>query len=76
MNELKQNGTAERRNRVSRDQIPRRDERGIYFPCSADNEQDWQPYRLILILLACGDYVYSYILTFLLCDPGWYVQRT
>ena len=31
---------------VSRDQILRR-ERGqgnIHFPCSADHEQDWQPY--------------------------------
>ena len=31
---------------VSRDQILRR-ERGqgdVYFPCSADHEQDWQPY--------------------------------
>ena len=36
-------GTAEP---VSRDQILRR-ERGqgnIHFPCSADHEQDWQPY--------------------------------
>ena len=31
---------------ISQDQILRR-ERGqgnIYFPCSADHEQDWQPY--------------------------------
>ena len=37
-------GTAEP---VSRDQILRRRERGqgnIHFPCSADHEQDWQPY--------------------------------
>ena len=40
---LKPDGTAEP---VSGDQILRR-ERGqgnIYFPCSADHEQDWQPY--------------------------------
>ena len=36
-------GTAEP---VSRDQILRRErEQGnFYFPCSADHEQDWQPY--------------------------------
>ena len=42
-NELTRDGTAEP---VSRDQILRR-ERGqgkMYFPCSADHEQDWQPY--------------------------------
>ena len=40
---LTRDGTAET---VSRDQILRR-ERGqgnIHFPCSADHEQDWQPY--------------------------------
>ena len=40
---LTRDGTAKR---VSRDQILRR-ERGqgnIIFPCSADHEQDWQPY--------------------------------
>ena len=43
MRRLARDGTAEF---VSRDQILRR-ERGqgsIHFPCSADNEQDWQPY--------------------------------
>ena len=43
MNRLTRDGTAEP---VSRDQILRR-ERGqgnIDFPCSADHEQDWQPY--------------------------------
>ena len=42
MSRLTRGGTAEP---VSRDQILRR-ERGpeiIYFPCSADHEQDWQP---------------------------------
>ena len=49
MSRLTRDGTAEN---VSRDQILRR-ERGqgnIHFPCSADHEQDWQPYRLILTL--------------------------
>ena len=43
MSRLTRGGTAEP---VSRDQILRR-ERGqgnIYFPSSADREQDWQPY--------------------------------
>ena len=43
MSRLTRYGTAEP---VSRDQIPRR-KRGqgnINFPCSADHEQDWQPY--------------------------------
>ena len=43
MGRLTRDGTAEP---VSRDQILRR-ERGkenIMFPCSADHEQDWQPY--------------------------------
>ena len=43
MSRLTWDGTAEP---VSRDQILRR-ERGqgnIDFPCSADHEQDWQPY--------------------------------
>ena len=38
-------GTAEP---VSRDQIPRHECRqgNINFPCSADHEQDWQPYSV------------------------------
>ena len=40
---LKLDGTAEP---VSRDQILRRKrgQENIHFPCSADHEQDWQPY--------------------------------
>ena len=43
MSRLARDGTAEP---VSRDQILRRErEQGnINFPCSADHEQDWQPY--------------------------------
>ena len=43
LSRLTRDGTAES---LSREQILRR-ERGqghIYFPCSADHEQDWQPY--------------------------------
>ena len=52
MSRLGRDGTAEP---VSGDQILRR-ERGqgnIHFPCSADHEQDWQPYRLIHTLAIC-----------------------
>ena len=45
MSRLTRDGTAEP---VSRDQVLRR-ERGqgnTHFPCSADHEQDWQPYPL------------------------------
>ena len=40
---MARDGTAEP---VSRDQILRRERRrgNIIFPCSADHEQDWQPY--------------------------------
>ena len=42
MSTLTRDGTAEP---VSRDQILRHARgRGIFFPCSADHEQDWQPY--------------------------------
>ena len=44
MGGLTQDGTAEH---VSRDQIFRRERRGQgvnHFSCSADHEQDWQPY--------------------------------
>ena len=43
MSRLTRDGTAET---VSRDQILRRErgQRNIQFPCSADHEQDWQPY--------------------------------
>ena len=43
MNRLTRDGTAEP---VSRDQIIKhiRGQGNIHFPCSADHEQDWQPY--------------------------------
>ena len=45
MSRLTRDGTAET---ISRDQILRRErEQGnIRFPCSADHEQDWQPYSV------------------------------
>ena len=43
MSRLTWDGTAEP---VSRDQILRhaRGQGNVHFPCSADHEQDWQPY--------------------------------
>ena len=43
MSRLTRDGTVET---VSRDQILRREwgQGNIHFPCSADHEQDWQPY--------------------------------
>ena len=29
-----------------------------YFPCSADNEQDWQPYPVDPYSAICDDYTY------------------
>ena len=66
MSRLTRDGTAEP---VSRDQILRREQRGqgnIYFPCSADHMQDWQPYpRLIPTLAMC---VTMHAYNWLACD--------
>ena len=50
-------GTAEP---VSRDQILRhaRGQGNIPFPCSADHEQDWQPYPVDPNSAICDDYTY------------------
>ena len=57
MSRLMRDGTAEP---VSQDQILRR-VRGhgdIHFPCSADDEQDWQPYPVDLYSAICDDHTY------------------
>ena len=57
MNRLTRDGTAEP---VSRDQILRH-ERGqgsVHFPCSADHEQDWQPYPVDPYSTICDDHTY------------------
>ena len=61
MGRLARDGTAEP---VSRDQTLRR-ERGqgyINFPCSADHEQDWQPYPVDPSLAVCNadTYIHTY----------------
>ena len=58
MSGLVRDGTAEP---VSRDQIFSR-ERGqgnVHFPCSADHEQDWQPYPVDPNSAESVDHTYS-----------------
>ena len=53
MNRLTRDGTPEP---VSRDQILRREQRGLgnfRFPCSADHKQDWQPYPVDPYYFSC-----------------------
>ena len=62
MSRLTRDGTAEP---VSRDQVLRR-ERGqgnIHFPCSADLEQDWQPYPVDPYSCYMCDHTYITYLT-------------
>ena len=58
MSRLTRDGTAEP---VSRDQILRhaRGQGNIIFPCSADHEQDWQPYPVDPYFAICDDHTYS-----------------
>ena len=62
MSRLTRDGTAEP---VSRDQILRhaRGQGNIIFPCSADHEQDWQPYPVDPYSAICDDhtYIHTYI---------------
>ena len=63
MSRLTRDGTAEP---VSRDQILRhaRGQGNIHFPCSADHEQDWQPYPVDPYSTICDDH--TYVLLYLL----------
>ena len=58
MSRLTRDGTAEP---VSRDQILRhvRGQGNIHFPCSADHEQDWQPYPVDPYSAICDDHTYQ-----------------
>ena len=60
MSRLTRNGTAEP---VSRDQILRhaRGQENVHFPCSADHEQDWQPYPVDPYSAICDDHAYIHI---------------
>ena len=57
MSWLTRDGTAEP---VSRDQILRHalGQGNVHFPCSADHEQDWQPYLVDPYFAICDDYTY------------------
>ena len=73
MSRLTRDGPAEP---VSRDQILRhaRGQGNIYFPCSADREQDWQPYPVdpysaICDAHICVTIIYTYITHDILCSP-------
>ena len=62
MSRLTRDGTAEP---VSRDQILRHEhgQENINFPCSADNEQDWQPYPVgpYSCYMCDRTYIHTYI---------------
>ena len=62
MSRLTRDGTAEP---VSRDQILRhaRGQGNVHFPCSADHEQDWQPYPVDPYSAICDDhrYIHTYM---------------
>ena len=60
MGRLTRDGTAEP---VLRDQILRRKRRqgNNIFSCSADHEQDWQPYPVDPSLAICDDHTHTYI---------------
>ena len=62
MSWLTRDGTAEP---VSRDQILRhaRGQGNVHFPCSADHEQDWQPYPVDPYSAICDDHTYIHTLT-------------
>ena len=71
MSRLARDGTAKT---VSRDQILRR-ERGqgnIHFPCSADQEQDWQPYPVdpYSCFMCDHPYIHTYIDDLHISVPG------
>ena len=61
MSRLTRDGTAEP---VSRDQILRhaRGQGKVHFPCSADHEQDWQPYPVDPYSAICDDHTYIHTL--------------
>ena len=71
MSRLTRDGTAEP---VSRDQILRhaRGQGNINFPCSADHEQDWQPYPVDPYSAICDDH--TYIHTYSQAKSGAYLR--
>ena len=76
MSRLTRDGTAEP---VSRDQILRhaRGQGNINFPCSADHEQDWQPYPVDRYSAICDDhtYIHTYYTRTLMAMPNHQTQH-
>ena len=72
MSRLTRDGTAEP---VSRDQILRhaREQGNVHFPCSADHEQDWQPYPVDPYSAICDDHTYIHTYIHIQCNK--YIQR-
>ena len=72
---LTRDGTAEP---MSRDQILRhaRGQGNIHFPCSADHEQDWQPYPVDLYSAICDDHtcIHTYIPSHMAVVIYYYIQ--
>ena len=70
---LTRDGTAEP---VSQDQILRhaRGQGNVHFPCSADHEQDWQPYPVDPYYAICDYHIYIYIYIYV-CDGHAYSSR-
>ena len=62
MSRLTRDGTAEP---VSRDQILRhaRGQGNVHFPCSADHEQDWQPFPVDPYSAICDNHTYIHTCT-------------
>ena len=78
MSRLTRDGMAET---VSRDQILRhaRGQGNINFPCSADHEQDWQPYPVDPYSAICDDHTYifsKYIHTYIHTASGMQTTST
>ena len=74
MSRLTRDGTAEP---VSRDQILRhaRGQGNINFPCSADHEQDWQPYPVDPYSAICDDHTYIHTYTYINRQARPYTQQ-
>ena len=68
MSRLTRDGTAEP---VSRDQILRHARgQGNIFSCSADHEQDWQPYPVDPYSAICDDHTYIHNRAIRPCHPS------
>ena len=70
MSRLTWDGTAEP---VSRDQVLRhvRGQGNVHFPCSADHEQDSQPYPADPYFAICDDHTYIHTYVTSIIDPPW-----